>query len=55
MERFKSIPQAQRFLTAFSFICNRFRLHRHRLNATDYRTTLQGCFHIWRAATRVAA
>lgn len=55
MQRFKSIPQAQRFLTAFSSICNLFRVRRHLLTATVYRTTLQGCFHIWGEVTRVAA
>lgn len=55
MQRFKSIPQAQRFLTAFSSICNLFRVHRHLLSAAEYRSTLQNRFHTWREVTQVAA
>ena len=53
MQRFKSFPQAQRFLTAFSSICNLFRPGRHLLTPAAYRSTLQERFHIWRESTRV--
>ncbi len=55
MQRFKSIPQAQRFLTAFSRTCNLFRPRRHLLTATDYRSTMKDRFQTWREVTRVAA
>jgi putative transposase len=55
MQRFKSIPQAQRFLTAFSSVCNLFRPGRHLLSATEYRTLMKDCFQLWRQVTQVAA
>jgi putative transposase len=54
MQRFKSIPQAQRFLSTFSFVCNLFRLRRHLLAATEYRSALQHQFQTWREVTHVA-
>ena len=55
MQRFKSIPQAQRFLTAFSRTCNLFRVRRHLLTARDYRILIRDRFQIWHEVTRVAA
>ena len=47
MQRFKSPAQAQRFLTAFSSICNHFRVRRHLLTATEYRSLMQERFCTW--------
>ncbi|MBA3968854.1 MAG: IS6 family transposase [Gemmatimonadetes bacterium] len=55
MQRFKSMSQAQRFLSTFSHICNLFRPRRHLLAAATYRITMQDRFHIWYQITRVAA
>ena len=55
MQRFKSPVHAQRFLTAFSSVCNVFRVRRHLLTAAEYRGTLQDRFHTWREVTQVAA
>ena len=55
MQRFKSPAQAQRFLTAFSSVCNLFRPRRHLLTAAAYRTALQDRLRLWREVTRVAA
>jgi putative transposase len=55
MQRFKSIAQAQRFLTAFSSICNHFRPRRHLLTALRYRTVMQERFQTWRQITGIAA
>ena len=53
MQRFKSMISAQRFLSAFSRFCNHFRLRRHLLNASEYRTILQARFHSWREVADV--
>ena len=55
MQRFKSIPQAQRFLTAFSTTCNLFCLRRHLLGAAEYRAAMRARFEIWREVTCIAA
>ena len=55
MQRFKSLAQAQRFLSAFSRTCSLFRPRRHLLTASDYRVTMKDRFQIWREVTRVAA
>jgi putative transposase len=55
MQRFKSPAQAQRFLTTFSVVCNLFRARRHRLSATNYRSTMKERFQVWREVTQVAA
>ena len=55
MQRFKSPAQAQRFLTAFSSICDHFRVRRHLLTATGYRSLMQERFQAWHQTTRVAA
>ena len=53
MQRFKSSAQAQRFLTAFSRVCNLFRPRRHLLAAAEYRTTMQARFRTWSENTAV--
>jgi putative transposase len=55
MQRFKSVTQAQRFLTAFSSTCNLFRVRRHLRSAAAYRSTRRDCFPIWREVSRIAA
>ena len=47
MQRFKSMGSAQRFLSSFSRFCNHFRVRRHLLSASEYRTTLQARFRSW--------
>jgi DDE domain len=44
MRRFKSVKQAQRFLSAFGPIAGHFQPRRHRLCAGEYRTILQDRF-----------
>jgi putative transposase len=48
MQHPKSMTSAQRFLSAFSRFWNHFRLRRHLLKASEYRSTLQARFHSWR-------
>lgn len=55
MRCFKSIAQAQTFLSTFSRICNLFRPRRHLLSAAEYRTMMKARFQIWREVTHVAA
>ncbi len=54
MQRFKSTDSAQRFLSSFSRFCNLFRVRRHLLRASEYRSTLQERFATWRQATMLA-
>jgi putative transposase len=54
MQRFKSPAQAQRFLTAFSRVCNLFRPRRHLLTASAYQSTMKDRFQTWREVTRAA-
>ncbi len=47
MRRFKSVPSAQRFLSAFSRVCNHFRLPRHLLTAAEYRVVRHVRYTSW--------
>jgi putative transposase len=51
MQRFKSSPQAQGFLSAHSFIYGHFRPRRHRMTATDDRISRATAFSVWREET----
>ena len=51
MGRFKSVGQAQRFLSAFEPIRGHFHPHQHKQPASDYRETIQQRMEIWRAIT----
>jgi putative transposase len=51
MRRFKSVGQAQRFLSAFGLIQGHFRPRRHRFTATAYRAERQRRFLTWREVT----
>ena len=55
MKRFKSVCQAQRFLSAHDGINNLFHLRRHRVPATQYRATRTQAFQVWAEITGVAA
>jgi putative transposase len=55
MQRFRSIPQAQRFLTGFSSVCNLFCPRRHLLSAAAYRSTMQDGFRTWHQIMGTAA
>ncbi len=48
MRRFKSLGQAQRFLSAFEPIRDPFHPKRHQLTATRYRQELRQRFEDWR-------
>jgi putative transposase len=47
MKRFRSLEQAQRFLTTFESISAPFRLCRHLLSATRHRWLLKQAFQLW--------
>jgi putative transposase len=51
MQRFKSVPKAQRFLSAHAFIYGHFRLRRHRLTAENYRIARAAAFRVWNEET----
>jgi putative transposase len=51
MQRFKSSRQAQGFLSAHSFIYGHSRPRRHRMTATNYRTSRATAFRVWRQET----
>jgi putative transposase len=51
MRRFKSMAQAQRFLSVHGITQNTFRVGRHLLRAADYRTLRARAFVVWNAAT----
>ena len=51
MQRFKSPRQAQRFLSAHSFIYGHFRPQRHRMTASSYRGARATAFEVWREET----
>lgn len=53
MRKFKSVKQAQRFLSACGLIAGHFQPRRHRLNAQEYRATLQGRFLMWNEVTGI--
>ena len=51
MQRFKSAPQAQRFLSAHAFIYGHFRPRCHRMAARSYRITRAAAFKVWTEET----
>jgi putative transposase len=51
MRRFKSVRQAQRFLSSFGRIYEHFKLQRHLLSAEDYHAILQDRFLVWNEIT----
>ena len=55
MRRFKSAASAQRFLDAFSRVCNLFRPGRHRLGAGAYRATMHERVATWREVAGLRA
>jgi putative transposase len=54
MRRFKSVRQAQQFLSTHSPIHNHFQLRRHRLSTSEYRVARDCAFISWRDATGAA-
>jgi putative transposase len=55
MQRFKSSPQAQRFLSSHGMIYGHFRPRRHLMRAAQYRRARARAFQIWRQETCVQA
>jgi len=57
MQRFKSSPRAQRFLSAHAFIHGHFHPRRNRMAAESYRASRAVAFKVWRQETcaKVAA
>src|SRR4051812_426389 len=55
MKRFKSVRQAQRFLSAHDQINNLFHLRRDRISASEYRAARARTFKIWADISGVAA
>ncbi len=55
MKRFKSVSQAQRFLSAYDGINNLFLLRRHQVSAVQYRAARTSAFQVWAEVTGVAA
>ena len=53
MQRFKSPPQAQRFLSSHGMIYGHFRPRRHLITADQYRRARAEAFRIWRQETCV--
>jgi len=51
MRRFKSMAQAQRFLSVHGFTQNLFRVGRHLLRATNYRILRARAFVVWNTVT----
>jgi putative transposase len=51
MQRFKSMRQAQRFLSAHAFISGHFRPLRHRMTASPYRAMRARAFKSWTQVT----
>ncbi|MFE2094317.1 IS6 family transposase [Streptomyces sp. NPDC059460] len=51
MKGLRSSGAAQRFLAAFSRISSHFRLRRHLITASDYRTEMAERFRIWKIVT----
>jgi putative transposase len=47
MRRFKSVGQAQRFLSAFGIISSHFRVGRHLFTARSYRAVMKTRFAVW--------
>jgi putative transposase len=54
MRRFKSVGQAQRFLSAQGPIREHFRPKRHKLSASVYRAEMREQFEVWNAVTRLS-
>jgi len=50
MRRFKSMDQAQRFLSAHAVVYNLFNLGRHLVKAKHYRNLREGAFDAWTTA-----
>ncbi|EDX82753.1 hypothetical protein S7335_1056 [Synechococcus sp. PCC 7335] len=55
MGRFKSVGQAQRFLSAFEPIRGHFYPHQHKQTASDYRETMCRRIESWRSLTGSSA
>ena len=53
MRRFKSMLQAQRFVSAHAAVSNLFNLGRHLLAANHYRTLREGAFASWDRAAAI--
>ncbi len=51
MQRFKSLRQAQDFLSAHTVIYGHFHPRWHRLTATDYRALRTKAFKVWHHET----
>jgi putative transposase len=51
MRRFKSTGQAQRFLCLHSLVQNLFRVGRHLLKSTNYRSLRLRSFSVWQTVT----
>jgi hypothetical protein len=49
MRRFKSVQQAQRFLTEHAAVCNLFNLGRHLISAKHYRLIRMRAFACWKS------
>jgi len=55
MGRFKSVAQAQRFLSAFEPIRGHFHPHQHKQTASEYRATMHQRIESWRSLTDSSA
>jgi putative transposase len=53
MQKFKSMEQAQRFLSPFGLIYEHFKPKRHLMEAADYRNLMINCFEEWYELTAV--
>jgi putative transposase len=53
MQKFKSVQQAQRFLSAHSFIYEHFHPQRHLTTAKKYRAMRTTAFKVWNQEMRV--
>jgi putative transposase len=54
MRRFKSMGQAQRFLSTYGPIREHFRSKRFKMIASDYRAKMQEQFAVWNEVTRLS-
>jgi putative transposase len=54
MRRFKSVGQAQRFLSAHGPIRQHFRPKRHKMSASDYRAKMKEQFGTWNQVARLS-
>jgi putative transposase len=55
MKRFKSVRQAQRFLSAHDQIANLFHLRRDQVSANEYRAARVRAFEMWAEISSAAA